>query len=225
MIDLSVYTYIKKYIDKVENPIIFELGCHWGEDTERLLSYSNNKKSKLVCVEPDTRNIQVIKSKNLKRLNPNCDIELVEGAISNKLGTTELYLSDGIHTRSGNIMTGANSIRKPKEVLTKHKWITFNKSIQVETYTIDYLCGKHHIDNIDFIWSDIQGCEYDMIQGAKKMIDNIGLMLLEYSDLELYEGQKKLKDILDLLGSNWELLIKTDCDILVKNKQYESNNG
>lgn len=222
---MSINDYIENFIKTINRPVIFELGGHWGEDTHRLMYYSRGKKTKLFCVEPDIRNINVIKSKKELSGYPDCEFTLIEGAISNEMGTTKLYLSDGIHKPSGNLMTGANSIRKPKEVLNRHSWIDFNESVDVQTYTIDYLCARNHIDHIDFIWSDIQGCEYDMIEGAKNMIDNIGLMLLEYSDVELYEGQKLLNDILTLLGDNWELVIKTDCDVLVKNKKYENNNG
>lgn len=222
---MSIYNYIEGYIKTINKPVIFELGGHWGEDTHRLMYYSRDKQTKLFCVEPDIRNIKLIKSKKELSNYPDCEFTLIEGAISKEMGTTKLYLSDGIHKASGNLMTGANSIRKPKEVLNRHSWIDFNESVDVNTYTIDYLCSENNIDHIDFIWSDIQGCEYDMIEGAKNMIDNIGLMLLEYSNVELYEGQKLLDDIIKLLGDNWELVIKTDCDVLVKNKKYESNNG
>jgi len=222
---MSIYNYIENYIQTIHKPVIFELGGHWGEDTQRLMYYSRGKQTKLFCVEPDIRNINVIKSKQDLKTYTNCEFTLIEGAISNKNGSTKLYLSDGIHKASGNLMTGANSIRKPKEVLSRHSWIDFNKSVDVKTYTIDYLTKRNDIERIDFIWSDIQGCEYDMIEGSKNIIDNIGLMLLEYSDVELYEGQKLLDSILKLLGNNWELVIKTDCDVLVKNKKYEINIG
>lgn len=221
---MQMYEYINNYISEISTPIIFELGGHWGEDTKRLITYTNQKKSILFCVEPDPRNLLEIKKQNLQNLNHRCQLNLIDGAISNKVGNTTLYLSDGIHQLSGNQMTGANSIRKPKEVLQRHSWIDFDLTIDVETYTIDYLCEKNHIERIDFIWSDIQGCEYDMIEGAKNMIDNIGLMLLEYSDVELYEGQKSLDEIFNLLGNDWELIVKTNCDVLVRNKKYEHRN-
>ena len=120
-------------------------------------------------------------------------------------------------------MTGANSIRKPKDVL-KIDWINFDKVIDVKTYTLDDIILFYYYENkkIDFIWCDIQGAEYDMIQGAKKSIDNIGLMLLEYSVEELYEGQKGINDIMQLLGSDWEIVFKSPFDILVRNKKYKN---
>ncbi len=57
MIDMNMYNYIENYIQSKKSPILFELGGHWGEDTERLMNYSRNKKAKLVSVEPDHRNI------------------------------------------------------------------------------------------------------------------------------------------------------------------------
>ena len=52
------------------------------------------------------------------------------------------------------------------------------------------------------------------------MLPNIGMMLLEYSDVELYEGEKGCDEILKLLGDNWQLVVKTNEDILVKNINY-----
>ena len=204
---------IANYLRDIENPVVFELGVHWAEDTQRIINWCKPP-VKYFGFEPDPRNLQKIKELNLP-------YRVIPYAISNKVGQTELYLSDGIHSTNKNQMTGANSIKAPKEVKQKHGWIKFNDTIMVNTTTLDDFCGKKKINKIDFIWSDIQGLEYEMLQGAKNMLPNIGLMKLEYSDIELYEGQKKLKDILKLLGSNWQVIQKDTIDILVKNKKYE----
>jgi FkbM family methyltransferase len=211
----NIYQYIQNFLGNKTKPTIFELGVHWAEDTERILSWSNHH-SDYHGFEPDSRNIDIAREK-LKEQG--IVITLNHSAISRKEGKATLYLSDGTHAKSGNRMTGANSIRKPKEVVEKHQWIDFNGTEEVLTTCIDSYCKEKRIDHIDFIWSDIQGCEYDMIMGAKKMLPEIDLMLLEYSDLELYEGQKNLKEILTLLGKDWVVVARTPMDVLVRQKR------
>ncbi len=209
---MNIYKHIYAYLQQIDDPIVFELGMHWAEDTIRIINSCKSSPA-YYGFEPDSRNIKKI-NEQVQRYN--LDVNIIHGAISNQIGETTLYLSDGIHERSGNQMTGANSIRKPKEVVDRFKWIDFKGEETVKTYTIDQFCKDNGVDHIDFIWSDIQGCEYDMIEGALKMLPTIGMMLLEYSDIELYAGQKGLSDILKLLGSDWEVVVKTNADILVK---------
>jgi FkbM family methyltransferase len=213
---ISVYQHILGYLTQKPNPTIFELGVHWAEDTHRIMSWCQGQHD-YHGFEPDNRNIAKIKQAIAKH---NLKMTLNHGAISDKVGESTLYLSDGIHVKSGNQMTGANSIRKPKDVVDRHKWIDFSKTQRCKTYTLDTYCKDKGIKSIDFIWSDIQGCEYDMIVGAKEMLPNIGMMLLEYSNFELYEGQKALDDIYTLLGDDWEVVMETAADTLVINKNY-----
>lgn len=201
---------IRDYLNKIQNPVIFEMGAHWGEDTSRLMGYCWTKPT-YIAFEPDPRNIARIR--NQAHTWP---LKLVEGAISDKDGRADLFLSDGEHRISGNEMTGANSLRAPKQVKDLFAWITWGRTINVRIRRLDTYCKRNDINHIDFLWADIQGCEYDMLRGAGTMLDNISMMRLEYSDRELYEGQKGLSDILKLLGEKWEVVAKEKTDVLVK---------
>lgn len=206
--------YIREILSDIVNPTIFELGVHWAEDSVRLMNLCNSAPN-YHGFEPDPRNINVIKRKPLPyKLN------LIQGAVGNKNEVIDFYLSDGKHPVNGNQMTGANSIRPPKDVLTRHAWIKFNKQIKVQCYTLDDYCKNNKIDHIDFIWCDIQGAEYDMIEGAKDILSRTKYAYLEYSDVELYEGQKKIEDYLKLLNEtgDWELVHKFQIDVLFQNK-------
>ena len=217
---MSLRKHCKDFLEDKENPTVFELGVHWGEDTPYIASWCKGV-TQYHGFEPDPRNLERIKEEWANWHPNNFQINLIDGAVSSEEGKGTLYLSDGVHALSGNVMTGANSLREPFEVINRFSWIDFSKTINVQKHTIDNYCNKNNISNIDFIWCDIQGCEYDMLLGAEKMLDNIGFMLLEYSDIELYKGQKFLKDILDLLGNKWELVAQDDWDIVVKNKEYK----
>ena len=210
----DIYINIDNYFKKIVNPIVFEIGCHLGEDSHILFNLCSGK-TKYYAFEPVPENYQHIKNNLL--IPDNIDFELSNNAVANFDGLTDLYLSSGFHT-NGIKNTMASSIKIPKNVKKHFPFIEFNDSLKVNTITIDSFCKQKNINHINFIWCDIQGCEYDMIEGAKCMLQNIDMMLLEYSEHELYEGEKGLNDILKLLGNNWELLVKTNEDILVINK-------
>lgn len=210
------WNYIQQILNENKNPTIFELGVHWAEDTRRIMNNCNGIPD-YHGFEPDPRNIKIIKSQNLP-----LGFKLNEGAVGRKDEVLELHLSEGNHPNpnNNNPMTGANSIRPPKEVTKRHNWIKFNKKIKVKCFSIDTYCKKNNIDHIDFIWCDIQGAEYDMILGAKDILSRTKYATLEYSDIELYEGQKKIEDYMKLLREtgDWEIVHKFNIDILIQNK-------
>ena len=211
---MSIYLQMQDYLSKISDPVVFELGVHWAEDTARIMSYCKDE-PRYFGFEPDSRNVAII---DKRKYNLPYPFTLIDGAISDTDGEQTLYLSDGTHPVNHNQMTGANSIREPFVVVDRFKWIDFSKTAKTKTYRLDTFCEKHKVKKIDFIWSDIQGSEYDMIMGAGEMINNISMMFLEYSNLELYKGQKNLKEILNLLGDKWHIVAQTPTDILVKQK-------
>ena len=211
---MSIYHKIRDYLFNRKDLVIFEMGVHWAEDTKRMMNYCGKTPNLFYGFEPDPRNIDII---NTKIPMLPYTLNLVHGAISDVDGVSNFYLSDGIN--NGNRMTGANSLREPKEVLQRHEWISFDEVIKVKTYRLDNFCNDHDIEKIDFIWADIQGSEYEMIVGAGDMLNNINMMLLEYSNHEIYKGQKNLDSILSLLDDNWEVIMQTPTDILIQQKQ------
>lgn len=215
----DIYDCINRYLIGKKNPIIFELGAHLGEDTAMLFNHCKGDNVRYVAFEPSSANVKhILHSLNIPS---NIHFSLVHAAISDTVGYTTFYKSGGVHP-NGNENTMAGSIRKPKTVLQEYPFIDFQEKENVRTITIDKYCNDNDIDKIDFIWSDIQGCEYDMIVGAKNMLPNIGMMLLEYSPTELYEGQKGLDDIISLLNAScWEVIVQTTEDVLVINRCYQ----
>lgn len=212
----DIYDELRVYLSKVENPTIFEVGCHQGEDSHIVFNCCKGY-ALYYAFEPVPTNVVAVKTK--LHVPENINFNLCELAVSDVAGKSSFNVSGGIHP-NGLENTMAGSLKKPKNVKTNFPFIEFDQTIEVYTTTIDEFSKNNNILKIDFIWCDIQGCEYDMIVGAKNMLPNIGMMLLEYSDVELYEGEKGCDEILKLLGDNWQLVVKTNEDILVKNINY-----
>ena len=88
-------SWMKKYKKKFDvfkvildkpNPIIVEIGAHYGEDSVRFVE--TFKDAKVYCFEPDPRNIAIFK----KHVNDE-RIKLFEYALSNEEGEAQFYQS------------------------------------------------------------------------------------------------------------------------------------
>ena len=120
--------------------------------------------------------------------------------------------------------TASSSIKEPKDHLEVTPWCEFNKSVEVDSVTLDSFFENENLEKIDFIWMDVQGAEDLVFKGAKNLIDNDKIIYIytEYSDKELYEGQIGLKQMLKTLP-NYEIVDLFNesggTDVLLKNKK------
>jgi len=122
---------------------------------------------------------------------------------------------DGINTEN---YYGSSSINEPKEVLTYWPEMTFEKK-QIESIKLDTYVNQNNLQDriIDFIWADIQGAEVNLIKGGKNTFKNVRYFYTEYSNGNLYKGDKGLNGILKLLP-NFEIECDYKGDVLLKNK-------
>lgn len=203
-----------------EDPTILEIGCNDGTHTLWFLEMFENPK--VYCFEPDPRAIARFKRKVGLRSNVN----LAEIALSDYNGDVIFYQSGGQRSAEhAKVMPEgwdqSGSIRRPKEHLTAHPWVTFDEKILVPTSTLDTWCDKHGIEAVDFIWMDVQGAELDVFRGGKDTITKTRFIYTEYSDNELYEGQPNLRQLIEYLDDfNFDVLTRYPGDILFGSKQF-----
>ena len=224
---MTIFNKLKE-LDLGDNPTVFEIGCHHGYDTERL--HKCLPHSKIYAFEADPRNAQVFKRNNFRE-----EINFFELCISDKNGEEDFYLSSGLPpvfkngTADEEIVkfcqtmewTASSSTRKPTGHLDQTPWCEFNKKIKVKSLTLDTFCIEQNIKKIDFIWMDVQGAEDSIFRGAVNVLKSTKYIYTEYSNTELYEGQKNLKNI-DLQLENFDFVETFESgggtDALFKNK-------
>jgi FkbM family methyltransferase len=198
---------IKNLINK-KNPTIFEIGCADGRDTQSFIDVF--EELDIFCFEPEPKNIKIVKDTISYNKH-----HLFEGVVSD---TTGKILFNRSRTDNPDDLSYSGSIKKPKEHLVEWPFIKFDNTIEVNSITLDDFCDINNISIIDFIWADVQGAEENIILGGKKTFENkVRFLYTEYSNKEYYEGQSTLSQILDLLGSNWTILIDFGTDVLLKN--------
>jgi FkbM family methyltransferase len=208
---------IKDFIKNLNVNVLIEIGCHFGTDTEEFRKFHPH--ARIVCFEPDPRNIEILKKRNIDKI-----CELHELAISNENGETSFYLSSG-DSRGKSVdkilqehdWSCSSSLKKPTGHLKEHTWITFDNQAIVKTTRLDDVESLKNTV-IDFIWADVQGAEDLVFSGAIETLKRTRYVYTEYSDNELYEKQLNLQSIINLFGSDWEVIEIFRNDVLLKNK-------
>ena len=182
---------IKQFVTRTD-PVILEVGAHLGEDSVNFVTmypYLN-----LFLFEPDARCVKAIKSLRLPGF-------LFEGVLSDVDGFIDFHASEGIGAEAGH-WEGSGSIMEPllhKEVFTQVGFMDVHKvpSVRLDTFVI-----QHGINEIDFIWMDVQGAEERVLTGGLDIFKNkVRGLFTEYSNVELYKGGTSKERILELLPS------------------------
>lgn len=198
-------------------PVILEIGCNDGSNTNELFTAFPN--AEIYAFEPDPR----AQARFLDNVIKTPKIQLLKKAISAKNGFIDFHMSDGNPDQSwqeklpqGWDLSG--SIRAPKQHISKHPWCKFEKTISVETQTLDSFCQEYNISQIDFIWADVQGAEIDLIKGGIESLSHTDYFYTEYNNEELYEGQITLEEILEMLP-NFTVHTLFKNDVLLERKK------
>ena len=189
----SKFKNIKDLLEK-DNPVIIEIGSHYGEDSVRF--GETFKDIKLYCFEPDPRNIEIHK----KHINDD-RIKLFEIALSYEDGEAEFYQSYSDQINDG--------------VLEKYDWISeedyvdkklnnsgssslkkgygnvLSETITVKTQRFDNWYKENNIGQIDFCWIDVQGAEKDVFDGMGNDIKNIKYIWVEYGETGYEDGMSR----------------------------------
>lgn len=179
-------------LKKCERPVIIELGAYCGEDSEWLRAAVNDTHEINVMVEPDPRNVDLI-----RQYRAGVRTVLIEAAISDRTGVTPFFA--GMDARSDGERSGSGSVRKPARHVELFPEITFLDST-VPCWSLDHLTYSLGIfGEIDFLWVDIQGAENLMVAGGQNALSRTRYLFIEAEQTELYRGQALREELLGML--------------------------
>jgi len=185
---------------KNESPVIIEIGSHFGEDTLRLLE--TFPKAKIFCFEPDTRNIKIF-----KKIVKNPNVQLIEKAVSNKMGK-EIFYRGYIDSNIREVPSKYDfiSIDDFYQLMLKGSGTSslkkgypncINEKYYVETIRLDDWYECKGLGFIDFIWIDVQGNEKEVIDGMNYVLKNTGHVWIEYGEMQ-YDGAMNRVETIEL---------------------------
>jgi FkbM family methyltransferase len=205
---------IKEFIQSLPIETLVEVGCHFGTDTEDFRRMHPN--ARIICFEPDPRNINMLKTRNIDKV-----AEIYPYALSNQNGTAIFYQSSGVcpdrslANRFGD-WSLSSSLKMPTGHLYEHPWCMFPNKVEVQTIRLDDFDVLQNCI-IDFMWVDVQGAEDLVFSGAKETLKRTKYVYTEYCNTELYKDQLNLQKLLDLFGNNWIVVHNFGGDVLLKN--------
>lgn len=179
--------FLQKHLPK--NPKILEAGACDGKDTLQMAVLWPN--GIIYAFEP----VPELYKKSENYIGTIENVQLFPYALSNKSGMIEINVSGGISEASSSILN-------PKLHLELHPEVTFEKSISIESITIDQWRMKYNIPNIDFLWLDLQGAEHLALAGAEDTLKSVKLIFTEVNLVENYSGTMLYKDLKMWLASH-----------------------
>ena len=192
---------IKSFLsEKVElnDPIIFDVGSHQGKLAK--LMYDLYENSIIYCFEPNKS-----MNKYLKKIGNN--IKVYNCALGEKNEKKKILINkiDLTNTLS-SINENSLYLKIKNFILAKSKKDDIYEPIQV--ISLENFCNEKKIKYIDFLKLDVEGYEYNVLQGAKNIIKNVKFVMLEIQKNNMYNDYSK-KNIEVFLKENNFILIKT----------------
>ena len=160
----EIYNLQDYYMNKIkkinDGDVVVDLGGNIGVFNR--WAYSQGA-SKVISFEPDKRYFEVLS------MNSNPNSILFNAAVSDKMGTIDLYESNHL---------GGSNIFLSNTMNVKH--------YPVRTYTLDYLFESGLIDRIDFLKVDIEGAEQLALKGiSDENLKRVKVISMEYHHAHL----------------------------------------
>ncbi len=201
---------IIKILKNEKNLVVFDIGCFRGVFNKNILKLIDRKKIKFYLFDINKNTKKYISNLILSR-----NISYNEVALSDKNGTAE-YNYNSFFESSGSSLSplfrnDAKWISSRKFLLKILLQSTKNYvKYRVPTLTLDTFVKKKRIKSIDLLKVDIDGSEYEFLQGAKVTLkeNKIKVILIEINDKKKNYKKKEKKIINFLKKRNFTFLKK-----------------
>jgi len=174
-----------------ETPVILEAGAHEGEHTENFVQLW--PKSIILAFEPNPRAMTLIKEK-FKTVS---QVKTFELALDASEGEKLFYLCQG-PSKQGD--EGASSLLPSSDYMKFHYQ---GDIITVNSVVLDRFCELNSISQIDFMWLDLEGKEFDALVGGINILKTTKVVYVETNFQEFRVGgiqYECLKELLEGLG-------------------------
>ena len=181
----AIHKFLISEVLKCQEPIIFDIGANDGESIERFKKIFS--KFKIYSFEPDDNAFQRLKKNYHNKEN----IEIFDFGISNRDGNQKFYSYD--HDKISSLMRlDADSKLFKSRKIAKNSGEDFEKSKDIKIVKLDSFVKDKDIPRINILKIDVQGYEPEVIEGAKYLIDNNKIDIIEMEIILGYGYSKSI---------------------------------
>ncbi|MGQ3170136.1 MAG: FkbM family methyltransferase [Methylophilus sp.] len=176
--------FIKEYLSKVDDCIIFDVGANVGNYSKILRSY--NLKARIYAFEPHPVTFQRLKE-NTGSLNIQTN-NVAVGALAGSLKLYDYANEDG--------SSHASLYKAVIEEIHKAKSTEYN----IDVITLDDFCHQAGIDKIDLLKIDTEGHELEVLKGCERLlkVGKVDLIHFEFNEMNV-ASRVFFKDFWDFL--------------------------
>jgi FkbM family methyltransferase len=160
----------------------YGLPAQWGQ-------FVNDELFNLILVEPDR-----MEAKKLQSQYPKA--QMIPYALGNKNGQVDFNVS---------LSQSCSSVLKPNYAVLDRfpvkKYFEIIKTIPIDIYRLDEKLVEMNIsDRLNFVKIDVQGFEFEVLEGFGYLLDDVLCIELETHLVPIYENEKTLTEINNYLS-------------------------
>lgn len=180
----EIFSYTKK---EYKSPIVvFDVGCYVGNFSRKIRNKFPDGSFFLFDPNPNIK----IKDFNHHKL-----------AFSNSDGKKIFYLNNFFPAGGSSLSKNTKNDffwNLTRKIITLKFWKTYSEH-EVNTTTLDQFCEEKKINHIDILKIDVDGSELEVLQGGKKMLKMVKIILVEVHDTKSKFDEKfsKVKEFLE----------------------------
>lgn len=163
--ELNVLHHIKKQYSFNEHVVIFDVGANIGNYSQKIVNEFINVNFQLYSLEPSREPFFNLN----KRFKNNPNLRLYNIGLGNRNTVKTLFYNKN--------KSGLSSVYNRR---LSHFGIEMNLKESIELRTLDSFCEERKIKRIDFLKLDVEGNEFKVLEGAKKMIENNAITFIQF---------------------------------------------
>lgn len=170
-----------------EHPKILEAGGHYGEDTVKMHNFWPN--SIIYSFEPNPSAYEKLK----QRIKGYDHILTYPIALYNYDGIVKFYVQLNYGNEGASSILTASS--EYSEIGHKHSWWYIDREIEVPCLMLDSWAKKERVEEIDFMWLDMEGVELCVLKSGMHLLRNVKVIYTEVNFQEFRMQMTQYKDL------------------------------